>query len=138
MPINKAYSPFTYSLSIQNNEKRQNHKWENPPSNMDINKTVWNMIFNLYSQHDIQYIFTTWSTIPSKDLRFLKFLSKSTLVKMSATCSDDAQYWRSMTPSCTSHLMVSNVVHMDLDMLVSLHQRTCTWWGHWSAILPFI
>ena len=49
---NKAYSPFTYCFSIQNKEKRQNHKWENPPSKMNMNKNVWNLVFNISSQQD--------------------------------------------------------------------------------------
>ena len=56
-------------------------------------------------KYGIQYVLTKLSSITSSDLRMLKVLSENILVKMSAACSDDAQYCRSMTPSSTSPLM---------------------------------
>ena len=50
---NKAYSPFTYFLSIQP-KKEAKTQWENPPLNMDKKKQIGNLVINHASHHDQQ------------------------------------------------------------------------------------
>ena len=52
-PSNKAYSPFTYYLSIQP-RKEAKTQWENPPLNMDSKTKFEYIVINHASQHDQQ------------------------------------------------------------------------------------
>ena len=95
-PSNKSWSPFTYCLSIQP-RKEAKTQWENPPLNMDRKNKI------LESCH--QSCFTALLAIAISDLGLLNVFSQTILVKMSATCSKDAQKSRTMVQSCTSCLM---------------------------------
>ena len=53
-PRNKAYSPFTYCLSIEP-RKEAKTQWENTPLNMDRkNNFFGNLVVNHSSPHDQQ------------------------------------------------------------------------------------